>query len=202
MSLSTHLRYSIAAVIMSVLCSVTMASTSDPSIDLLKTHGPSPGGHVIIISISEQRLYLYKNGAYIDDWPVSTAVNGIGSKQGSEKTPLGIHRIKKKIGTDAPIGTIFKARVNTGKIATLHQHDKPTGDDYVTSRILWLDGMEPGKNKGEGVDSFNRYIYIHGTHEEGRIGKPASKGCIRMYNADVIKLFGLVEEGVLVYIAE
>lgn len=202
MSLSIFSRTCLTGITLSVLCSLAMANLTDPSIDLLKSHGPSPDGYVIIVSVSEQRLYLYKNGAYIDDWPISTAINGIGSNQGSEKTPLGIHRIKKKIGADAPIGTIFKARINTGKVATLHQHDKPTNDDFVTSRIMWLDGMEPGRNKGGNVDSFKRYIYIHGTHEEGRIGKPASKGCIRMYNADVIRLFDLVKEGVLVYIAE
>ena len=91
-------------------------------------------------------------------------------------------------------------RVFNGNIATIHTDETESKTDDVTSRILWLEGREKGKNKGKGIDSFNRYIYIHGTPEEGRLGKPASHGCIRMKNKEVIDLYKLVEVGTLVLI--
>jgi lipoprotein-anchoring transpeptidase ErfK/SrfK len=172
----------------------------DPANEMLTKYGPSPGGYVIVVRIEEQHLYLYRNGAWVADWPVSTALKGIGNQEGSLQTPLGAHRIAKMIGAHTPAGTIFRSRVNSRKIAAIIHEDRATTDDYVTSRILWLEGLEPGINKGGKVDSYRRFIYIHGTHEEGRIGKPASKGCIRMRNDDVIRLFEMMQEGVLVYI--
>jgi len=106
--------------------------------------------------------------------------------------------IAQKIGDGAPLNTIFKSRKNTGKIADI---DQQSDEDYVTSRILWLKGLEPGHNAGPGVDSFARYIYIHGTHEENLIGQPASHGCIRMRNQDVLELFERVQEGTEVLIS-
>ena len=106
----------------------------------------------------------------------------------------------KRQGHNAPINTIFTARVNTQKKAKIQKDPDNTDDDFVTSRILWLDGLEEGINRGPGVDSYNRYIYIHGTHEEGLIGQKASHGCIRMFNNDVIELFEIVKEGTKVYI--
>ena len=102
--------------------------------------------------------------------------------------------IYKKIGETLPINAILKGRVWNGAIANVITEEIDTEFDHVTSRILWLDGLEKGKNKGLGVDSRSRYIYIHGTAEEGLIGKPASDGCIRMYNSEVIELFDLVGE--------
>jgi len=145
----------------------------------------------IEVDISEQQLHLYQGNDLLKTYPISTSKYGIGSQAGSNKTPLGQHIIAQKIGADAPEGTIFKARVNTGRIARIDQD----GGDIVSSRILWLEGLEAGKNKGAGVDSYQRYIYIHGTAEEGKIGQPASHGCIRMYNRDVIDLFTQVDEG-------
>ena len=95
---------------------------------------------------------------------------------------------------------IFKERINTGRYAEIHHTDYDSDEDHVTSRILWLEGLEEGFNKGGNVDSFNRYIYIHGTPEEGLIGKKASHGCIRMFNHDVIELYDLVQEGTKVNI--
>ena len=172
----------------------------DPATEMLTKYGPSPDGYVIVVRIEEQRLYLYRNGAWVADWPVSTALKGVGNQEGSLQTPLGAHRIAKLIGADAPAGTIFRSRINSHRVATIIPEERVTNDDYVTSRILWLEGLEPGINKGGKVDSYRRFIYIHGTHEEGRIGKPASKGCIRMRNDDVIRLFDLMKKGVLVYI--
>ena len=162
----------------------------------------SPIKSRIEIDISEQKLFLhctYKQGEEeeIKTFPVSTSKFGIGSTANTNKTPLGLHRIENKIGDNAPYGMIFKARKSTGRIAKINGE----GDhDYVTTRIMWLKGLEQGKNAGSGIDSYKRYIYIHGTADENKIGKPASHGCIRMYNSDVIDLFNKVSEGTEVYI--
>ena len=154
----------------------------------------------IIIDISEQRLYLIKNSSIIESFPISTSKFGEGSTENSFKTPLGNHKIKDKIGDYADLNTIFVSRINTKRKASIISEDIDSDDDHVTSRILWLDGQEEGLNKGKGVDSYNRYIYIHGTHEEGLIGQKASHGCIRMFNNDVIYLYDIVKEGTNVYI--
>ncbi len=154
----------------------------------------------IIVDISEQRLYLYNNDNVVQSFPVSTSKYGEGQIENSFKTPLGLHEIKEKIGHKAPINTIFTARESTKKRAEIQINANDTKDDFVTSRILWLNGLENGVNRGVGVDSYSRYIYIHGTHEEGLIGKKASHGCIRMFNNDVIELFDMVSEGTKVQI--
>lgn len=155
---------------------------------------------VIVIDISEQELYHYKNNQLAAKFRISSATNGVGSKSGSGKTPLGAHRISQKFGDNAPLGTIFKARKNTGVIAKIIKEPIDVPSDAVTTRVLWLDGLEVGKNKGGNVDSKRRYIYIHGTPEEGLIGRPASHGCIRMYNEDVVKLFNETPVNSIVYI--
>ena len=130
-------------------------------------------------------------------YAVSTAANGLGNRLDSFKTPFGIHRIRQKIGGGEPRGMIFEAREPLGKIAgNLDNRDK----DEITSRILWLDGLEEGVNRGGTCDTFERYIYIHGTSDEKRIGQPVSAGCIRMNNDDVIELFNevLVNDIVLI----
>jgi len=154
----------------------------------------------IEVDISEQRLYLIENNLIKASYPISTSKYGEGSIQNSFKTPLGEHSIKEMIGEEAEINTIFTSRINTKRSATIIDHYEDTDNDYVTSRIIWLDGEEEGFNKGGNVDSFRRYIYIHGTHEEGLIGTKASHGCIRMFNYDVIELFKLVNIGTKVLI--
>jgi len=154
----------------------------------------------IEIDISLQRLYLVDNSTIISSYPISSSKYGEGSKQNSFKTPLGSHMIKEMIGDEVPKNTIFISRINTQREAKIIHDQENSDNDYVTTRIMWLDGMEDGKNKGKGVDSYNRYIYIHGTHEEGLIGQKASHGCIRMFNSDVIELFSVVKKGTKVYI--
>ncbi len=145
----------------------------------------------IVVDISTQKLYLYsKENSVIKEYDISTSKYGIGSQAGSNKTPLGLHHIEQKIGDGAPLNTIFKARVSTNRQAEIDQEQ----GDVVTTRILWLKGLEKGKNAGPGIDSYQRFIYIHGTAAERDIGKPASHGCIRMYNQDVINLFQQVPE--------
>ena len=148
----------------------------------------------IEIDISKQRLFLLNNMVIVRSYPISSSKYGEGSTQNSFKTPLGNHVIKEMIGRDAIKNTIFTSRINTKRQADII-HDLTNSDnDYVTTRIMWLDGQEEGKNKGKGVDSYKRYIYIHGTHEEGLIGQKASHGCIRMFNSDVIELFNDVKK--------
>ena len=155
----------------------------------------------ILVDISQQRLFLLDSrGELIISYPISSSSYGEGQIENSFKTPLGNHIIKEKIGADAPKNIIFKERINTGRFAEIYHNEYDSEDDHVTSRILWLEGTEVGLNKGGNVDSFHRYIYIHGTPEEGLIGEKASHGCIRMFNQDVIELFSLVEKGTKVNI--
>lgn len=170
--------------------------------DALARHPQLPQERAAVVSVAEQRLYLYEQGLRIASYPVSTSRYGVGNRAGSEQTPLGAHRVRRKIGADAPIGRIFKAREDTGLQAQIVHEPVATGEDHVTTRILWLDGLEPGRNKGGEVDSYSRYIYIHGTHEEGLIGRPASHGCVRMRNADVVALFDQLPLNALVLITE
>ncbi|MGB0846324.1 MAG: L,D-transpeptidase family protein [Thiolinea sp.] len=158
---------------------------------------------VILVDATAQRLMLIEHGDVVASWLISTAEKGLGSLKGSNQTPLGVHRVSKRYGDGAPLGAIFKARRNTGRIADiLTAHGARSQADNVTTRILWLDGLEPGLNKGGNIDSFERYIYIHGTDEEGRLGTPASHGCIRMRNQDVIDLYQRTGIDTLVVIAQ
>ena len=152
------------------------------------------------VSVSEQKMYLYQNGRKVRSYDVSTSKYGTGSRLGSLKTPLGRHRIARKIGAGAPVHTIFRNRVNLRRTAAVDRTLKGAPEDLVTTRILWLEGLEKGRNKGGRIDSFRRLIYIHGTPSEGLIGRPASNGCVRMRNQDVIDLFDRVPLGTPVLI--
>jgi len=147
------------------------------------------------VSVKYQRLYLIVNDSTIRKYSISTAKKGIGCKANSNKTPSGLHTIKRKIGANVPLGGILESRICTGRVAKIITKKKNAEKDYVTTRVMWLQGEEPGLNKGRNVDSYNRYIYIHGTPEEGFIGEPASHGCVRMKNKDVIELYDLIDEG-------
>ena len=153
----------------------------------------------IIYIDSRQQLLLWIDieEENSNSYPISTAANGPGNRMDSFKTPFGIHRIRQKIGGGEVSGTIFESRESIGKVATsLDKRDK----DEITSRILWLDGLEEGVNHGGVYDTFDRFIYIHGTSDEKRIGEPVSAGCIRMKNDDIIELFDevLVDDLVLI----
>lgn len=157
----------------------------------------------IVVKISEQKLYLMNGNEVSKTYAVSTSRYGIGNRIKSNKTPLGTHRIVQKIGEGAPLGAIFDSkRRYTGEISTIYIDDTRLSENYELTRIIWLEGMEPGINKGKGIDSYKRLIYIHGTAEEGLIGTPASIGCIRMKNSDVVELFNLVNIGMIVEIKE
>jgi hypothetical protein len=170
-----------------------------------KKGGDTMNNLYIEVDIRLQQLYLWE--AYPDgdmlirQYSISTAANGAGEQSGSHCTPRGRHRIAEKIGAGAPLCSAFKSRVPTGEIWTPELDAEYPGRDWILTRILWLEGREPGKNQGDGVDSHARYIYIHGTNEEHKLGTPASHGCIRMRNADVAELFDLVEAGTEVRIS-
>ena len=128
---------------------------------------------------------------------ISTSIYGMGCKINSYKTPTGLHRVSSMIGKGLPAGTLFKNRRPTKKVIKKIPLDN---SDYITSRILRLNGLEEGKNKGDNVDSYNRYIYIHGTPYSNTLGSKQSLGCIRMSDSAVIKLFDLVDQNTLVLI--
>ncbi len=147
----------------------------------------------IEISIADQKLYLYDSGELVKEYIISSSKYGEGSEDGSFKTPLGKHKISKMIGGDQPHGMRFIGRIPS-EIYPIYSEEKVfVTDDVVQSRIIWLTGMEEGINSGSGIDSYARYIYIHGTPEEWLLGEKASKGCIRMSNSDVIELFNQLE---------
>ena len=167
------------------------------------TNNENPDIH-LVIDIAQQTLILYQHNKKMAQYTVSTAKNGIGSRQDSGCTPLGKHLIAKKIGASEPINTVFIGRVPTGEIYDAELGKQHPERDWILSRILWLSGMEEGVNKGSnsqgGCDTYQRYIYIHGTPDSEPMGVPLSHGCIRMRNEDIIELFDQVEAGTSVVI--
>ena len=155
---------------------------------------------ILFISIKNQKMYHLKNQKIIYTYIISSSKYGTGNKQESNKTPVGLHKIKNKYGEKTPDNGIMIGRVFTGKIAEIYNDTTKSKTDDITSRILWLEGIESGINKGAGIDSYERYIYIHGTSEEGLLGTPSSHGCIRMKNKDIINLYKIIEVGTLVLI--
>ena len=156
--------------------------------------------NILFISIKHQELFIIKEKKIIKKFKISSSKYGTGSESGSNKTPLGLHSIARKFGNNTPKNGRMVGRVFNGDIATIYNDTTRSKTDDITSRILWLKGEEKGKNNGHNIDSFKRYIYLHGTSEEGLIGNPASHGCIRLLNKDVIDLYKLVSIGTLVLI--
>jgi hypothetical protein len=168
---------------------------------ICRPYGISPTQFILIVSIAEQTVSLFEKNKFVKKFPCSTSRFGIGQTEGSNRTPLGLHRIAEKIGAGEPAGTVFKSRQIIG-----HTSQPEFADAKITMRILWLEGLEPGLNKGlngdVNVDSHARYIYIHGTADQKSIGQPASHGCIHLADADLIPLFDSLPSGSLVWIAE
>lgn len=166
-----------------------------------EAHATLPGGRrvgadevVLVVSVAEQALAVVRGGQVERVFPASTAKAGVGSRPNSDKTPLGWHRVAEWIGGDAVPGQSFVSRQPVaGEVLGSDQWRDDGGRDYVLTRILWLDGLEWGKNKGPGADSHARFIYIHGTNQEHLLGKPASHGCIRLSNHDVMVVYALTE---------
>ena len=146
----------------------------------------------IVIDASKQELTLYQGERLLKRYPVSTAKNGLGEKNGSFCTPRGRHIVRAKIGAGQPENTVFVRRRPTGEIWSRELHARYPGRDWMLTRLLWLSGREPGKNRLGDVDTMRRYIYIHGSPETAPMGQPGSIGCIRMRNRDIVELFELV----------
>lgn len=154
----------------------------------------------IYVAAKSQKLYVVSGNTITRAYTISTAKNGLGTNRGSFKTPEGLHIIAEKVGDNQPLNTIISHKIPTKDIAEINTSGTSDNRDLITSRIFHLKGVEAGFNSGEGHDSYNRGIFIHGTHEEGLLGKPASKGCVRMANKDIVELFENTEVGTFVII--
>ena len=155
----------------------------------------------ILVDIVTQTLHLISDAQIKQSYTVSTSKFGEGCEQDSQKTPLGAHLVAECIGDEQPLGAIFKARQATGEVAAIINDAESNELDLIITRILRLRGVERGINQGNGLDSYQRYIYIHGTHEGGLLGTPASHGCVRMASSDIIQLYDQVDQDTFVYIA-
>ena len=194
---------------MSVNPLTTPARKPRPSrafLNALRRHSIQPTRYALSVSIARQRMALFEAKSFSDDgtptyqfsreFVISTSRFGIGQVMNSNCTPLGLHRVAKKVGGGHPVGTVFKARQPVG----LAWDGMPEGS--IVHRILWLEGLEPGFNRGGDVDTFRRYIYIHGFGDETTLGRPQSHGCIHLSASDLIPLYDKLPARTLVWIAE
>ncbi len=173
------------------------------ALDLARSGLSRPGAparlpdRLLVVDVERQVATWLEAGEAVASWPVSTARAGIGGEAGSFRTPPGWHLIRERIGQDAVSGTVFVSREPTGETWC----GEPREDDLILTRILTLDGLEDGANRGPGCDSLSRYIYLHGTNHEQWLGRPVSHGCVRLSNNDICQLFGYVREGDFVLVA-
>lgn len=157
----------------------------------------------IKINISLQQLELLdKNGNSIKRYSISSAKNGVGELNGSFCTPRGRHLVRAKIGAGQPVNTVFVERRPTGETYSPELARRYPGRDWILTRILWLSGLQRGYNRMGKVDTMRRAIYIHGSPDSADMGKPGSRGCIRMHNRDIVELFDLVPVRTIVEITE
>lgn len=177
-------------------------SISDRAQELAQAALSRPGApdtlpdRLLVVDVERQNVALLEQGQATASWPISTALNGVGGAENSFKTPPGWHRIHARIGADACPGTVFSSREPTGET----WRGEPREEDLILTRILTLDGLEDGVNRGKGHDSLQRYIYLHGTNQEDLIGRAVSHGCIRLKNLDICTLFDSIQEGDLVLV--
>ncbi|MCL9685576.1 L,D-transpeptidase [Legionella maioricensis] len=155
---------------------------------------------IIFISTSKQEMTCFENDHLVSTYCVSTGKNGVGEKKNSECTPRGWHKVHSIIGMEHPINSVFVSREWTGEVYTEELATQFSDRDWILTRIIQLDGLEPGRNKGGDVDTLERYIYIHGTPDTTVLGVPGSHGCIRMNNKEIIDLGYWVTTETLVYI--
>lgn len=161
--------------------------------------GLEPTEDWLYASIEAQKLLHIKGDALHTSYPISTSKNPPSCIEDSFGTPWGMHKIGEKIGNGAPLGSVFRGRIPSG-MAYWEEPEEEQAKSLITTRILRLHGLEPGVNQGPGRDTFERYVYIHGTNKEDAIGTPASKGCLQMTNEDVIELFDTIQEDSLLWI--
>jgi adenylate cyclase len=156
----------------------------------------------IEVDVAAQKLRLLEGARSLREYTVSTSGNGLGEQNGSGQTPRGRHKIRAMIGRGAPSRSVFVCRRPTGEVHSNELAAAHPNRDWILTRILWLSGLEPGKNRLGAVDTMRRFIYIHGTPDESVLGRPGSKGCIRMRNEDIVELFDAVKPGIEVLIHE
>lgn len=163
----------------------------------LRRWAPDGVDRWLLVDVAGQRLHLLAGDLCLDSWVVSTAAAGLDAREDSGGTPPGVHRIERRLGAGAPPGMVFVSREPTGRIwpQDIRAEEGHDDADLILTRVLTLAGQEDGVNRGPGVDSTARYIYIHGTNAESLLGRPCSHGCVRMGNADVMALFERVREG-------
>ncbi len=163
--------------------------------------GCKPSARLITVSLEHQTLSLWRDDCLVKTYVVSTSLRPPSNVRDSLGTPRGLHTIAERIGAGSPPGIVFRARVSTGR----HFSELPAEEqakNLITSRILWLRGLEPGVNQGGDVDTHSRYIYLHGTNHEDRLGTPSSGGCVQLRNLDIIELYEHVRPGDLVWIED
>ncbi len=160
----------------------------------------SAQGLSVVITPSTQELSLFKDNSLLRKYSISTAKNGLGEIKDSYQTPRGWHIIRAKIGAGCPINAVFQSRRFNGELYTTELNAANPTRDWILTRILWLSGLEVGVNRLGNVDTMQRYIYIHGSPDERPMGKPTSRGCIRMRNQDIVEFFDLVVPGTKVLI--
>jgi hypothetical protein len=161
------------------------------SVNYIENLNLVPTGTLLVVSIRDQLMFLYNEGQCVKTYVISTSKLPPSCVENSLGTPWGLHQISEIIGLGSPIGAVFKGRVDTGQV----YHELRTEEqenNLITSRILRLKGMEPGVNQGGCVDTFSRYVYIHGTNHEPRLGEPSSSGCIQVSNVDAVELASIV----------
>ena len=166
-------------------------------VDTCDRLGVAPSKYILTVNIAAQTVSLYEDGKLVRTMSASTSRFGIGQVQDSNCTPLGLHCIAEKIGDGATAGTVFKERKVIG-----HTSQPEFAKGKITTRIMWLQGLEPGLNQGGNVDTHARTIYIHGTGDQKSLGAPASHGCVHLVDDDLISMFNLLPSGTLVWIAE
>lgn len=148
---------------------------------------------MITIDIAQQQLYL--DGAASLTLPISSALAGVSEQAGSGGTPSGLHLIRARFGDGLPPTAVFQGRRFTGDVYSAELAQQYPERDWILGRILWLGGLEPGRNQGGEVDTFRRFIYLHGTPDDQPMGEPASHGCIRLRPSDMVRLFQSVHVG-------
>ncbi|MSU70058.1 MAG: L,D-transpeptidase [Opitutaceae bacterium] len=163
--------------------------------------GIKPTDRVLLGRIGTQTLQFVEHCAVVKSYVISTSARPPSNIKDSLCTPRGLHEIAERIGAGQPPGTVFQSRVPTGRYYLEFADSRP-GTSLITSRILWLRGLEPGVNRGGRVDTYGRYIYVHGTNQEDRIGKPWSAGCVLMRNLDIVELYDEIRTGDLVWIVD
>lgn len=154
------------------------------------------------VRISTATLQFFRRGELVKSYVASTSKRPPSNVKHSLGTPRGLHEIAERIGAGQPPGMVFKSRAPTGRHFSEMLEREPDIENLITSRILWLRGLEPGVNRGGEVDTYGRYVYIHGTNHDERIGEPLSAGCVLMRNLDIVELYEEVRTGDLVWIAD